>query len=145
MLLPAVFVEHLARAVEAEVSALEKIGRSLRAEDEWPDDYDPNDLAYYRGALIELRKQARSGMDIENPFTKPVEFLMKLIPRYARENRSSIPPEDLAAIQDTYSRYVASVCLARMPEILQHPGSSYFGQVEWLLKSLVDFPSAGSR
>jgi hypothetical protein len=138
----AVFVEHLAKAVEAEVSALEKIGGSVCGKDEWPDDYDPNDLAYYRGVLVE--KQGRGGMNIDDPLTKPVEFLMKLIPRYARNNRSSIAPDDLAAIHDAYSRYVGSVCLARMPEILQQPSSSYVGQVEWLLKSLVDFPSAGS-
>jgi len=141
--LPPIFVKHLAKAVEYEVSILEKLDRSLGPCGEWPDDYDPNDLTYYRGALVSLAKSVEGGMKIEDPSTKPVEALMRLIPYYARTNRHSISDDDLALAYRVYADYVASVCLIRLPQILESKNSSYLGTIRRMLSSLIEFPKPG--
>jgi hypothetical protein len=46
--IPPVAVRHLLVALEEEIDRQRRIAETLGENDDWPDDYDPNDLAMYR-------------------------------------------------------------------------------------------------
>lgn len=139
-LVPPAVVGHLIAAVAQEVAELERVGRACG--DNWPDDYDPNDLAIYRGLLTWLSSGATDGITIEGSLTsKPMEFLMLLVPRYVHNNRASISESDTAAIFRAYVEYIALLSLEQLPKILEYPRSSYTDWLKRRLLSLVNFPS----
>lgn len=139
-LVPPAVVGHLIAAVTQEVAELERVGRACG--DNWPDDYDPNDLAIYRGLLTWLNSRAADGVLIEGSLaSKSMEFLMMLVPRYVRDHHASISESDSAAIFRAYVEYIALLSLEQFPKILEYPQSSYTNWLKKRLSSLVNFPS----
>ena len=134
-------VRHLLIAVNKEIGELERIGSSCG--DDWPSDYDPNDLAIYRNLRTWLASGAEQGLTILDSIhasTKPIEFLMMLVPNYVRGNAATLEFVESSEIFRTYAHYVALVSLRMLPHALAHPNSSYTNWITRKLESVVKFP-----
>ena len=138
--LPPLALQHLLDAVRAEIERLESIHALLPEGADWPDDYDPNDLALYRGAVPSLEAGVRTGLRFDEPLAKPVRFLMMLIPGYAKRQGLALRADDLAVVHRAYCDYVAELCLACLPIALERPNSSYAEWIRRSLVSLLEFP-----
>lgn len=130
-------VRHLSKAVQNEIACLERIG--VKGGDEWPSDYDPNDLAIYRSIRTWLDSANEPDLDAESLMTRPVQLAMDLVPHYVRNNLTAIARFELDELFRCYCEYVAMDCLIRLAESLKTPGSSNIRWIETKLTSLLQF------
>src|SRR5919108_1447198 len=105
MQLPPAVVRHLIKALEAEVTRLDKIADTI-GDGDWPHDYDPNDLALFRGGLSSLRETAARGASQEWACNKPCRFMMGLLPGYVGQHLASLPESEYSAIFHAYADFL---------------------------------------
>jgi len=127
------------RGLEAEIERQAAIGAVCG--DDWPDDYDPNDVAIYRGFRQWLLENIGRDAIIQSDFAaKPVRFVMGLIPFFVRNSIDHLSASEVDAAFRTFSQYVAQFC----SEILQDQVALRSSKVNWtlhLLSQLIEFPS----
>jgi hypothetical protein len=119
-----------------EIERQEAIGKVCG--DDWPDDCDPNDIAIYRSYRDWLIEQSGVDVVIENVASKPVEFVMGLLPYFVRESRTVLSKAEVDAAARTFSQYAA----ARSRDIVR-TGSEHAPfrrNLLWLLESVIVFP-----
>jgi len=133
-------IRHLAKAVADEIASLEQMGQRLGPSEDWPHDYDPNDLAMYRGALGWFQANLDTGPQMVDASSKPMRFIMSLVPHYVREKGHSLSSAELDGLYRAYAAFVASTCLAILPEMLKYPHSTAAEEIRKNLSRLVDFP-----
>lgn len=145
MQLPPAVVRHLISALEVEVARLEKIADTI-GDDDWPHDYDPNDLALFRGGLSALRKTAESGGSQDWACNKPCRFMIGLLPGYVRSNLSSLSESDYSAVFHAYAEFTMKCCLELMA---RNRYGSLFTYADFLdrevIRQLASFPDRMRR
>jgi hypothetical protein len=125
------------RGLTREIDRQEAIGKVCG--DDWPDDYDPNDVAIYRGFRKWLEERSTIDAVIDHDFgSKPVRFVMGLIPHFVRGSLEVLSELEVNAAARTYSQYVASRCRDMLVTKSEH--TSYRAEVLRLLESLIQFP-----
>src|ERR687895_1959560 len=134
-----VAAQHLRKALREEIERLESCGKTLKPNDDWPDDYDPNDLSLFMGWDEWLAEAVVSGRRIDDPTLKQVELLMEFLPVYARKYGDSIPARDLEEVFRTYAEYVASFCASFLPEELVRQ-TSRTKKMQTHFQRLLSFP-----
>jgi hypothetical protein len=123
--------------LDAEISRQEAIGRVCG--DEWPDDYDPNDVAIYRGFRSWLKEHVGRDAVVDCDYTsKPARFVMGMIPYFVRQSIDQLSPADVEAAFRTFSEYVALAChdLIKGQSAQGYPGN-------WMLRwhaAILEFP-----
>ena len=107
--------------------------------DEWPEDYDPNDVGVYDSFRQTLKKNAGEStiLDLKN-YSKVVAFSMALLPRFVSENLSQLSTADIESACRVYAQYVAYRCAAMLENNYEH--SSERRQVMYMLSQVMAFP-----
>jgi hypothetical protein len=136
-------VRVLLRALEEEILRLEAIGATLTENDEWPHDYDPNDLALYRGLKPWLLSGIDAGVSLDRPLSKPMKFLMMLVPPYVKEHQRSLAASEIDSVFRAYADYVAACGLMVLPSEREQL-SSWSTWFERLLHNVLSFPRSTS-
>ena len=130
-------LEIMIRGLSAEIERLEAIGAVCG--DDWPDDYDPNDLAIYRGVRQWFEQHRSTGAELSEGFSsKPTRFVMAWLPYFVRTSAVSLSEAQVQAAARTYAQYVAHRCLEMLE--LQLERSSARQEITRLLQNLVSFP-----
>lgn len=134
--IPPRVAEIIVEGLQAEISRQEAIGAVHG--DNWPDDYDPNDVAIYRGYCEWLLQHPDRDAVEEYPFSKPTAFVFFLIPHVVRENLTRLSPSDIDATYCVFAKYVAM----RTHRMLEDHSetSSERRHIMWLLKQVISFP-----
>lgn len=132
-------VHHLMKALETEITRLEKIAETVG--DDWPDDYDPNDLVLFHGGLSELRETAEKYEPQELTCGKYFSFIMALLPGYVRENLANLPVFDYSLLFHAYTEFTIKCCLRSMS---LNPDGTLFKHADWInryvVRRLAGFP-----
>jgi hypothetical protein len=127
--------------LDAEIARQEAIGRVCG--DDWPDDYEPNDVAIYRGFRNWLQDHAGRDAAIHGEYTsKPARFVMGMIPHFVRQNIDRLPAADVDAAFRIFSEYVALACRELLKDQSAHGYPS-----NWMLRwhsAVLDFPRKGA-
>ncbi|MGH8700705.1 MAG: hypothetical protein ACREVR_05950 [Burkholderiales bacterium] len=124
--------------LEAEIKRQEAIGAVCG--DDWPDDYDPNDVMLYRGLRTWLLENAGRDAVIPSNFNaKPTRFVMGMIPYFVRERLDELSVSDVDAAFRTFSQYVALFCT----ELLRDEAALRSSRVDLAIRFLskvIEFP-----
>jgi hypothetical protein len=123
-------IGHIVRALEAEISNQEALGRL--PETDWSDGYDPNDIGIYRGMADYFRKPDAV---VDHPESKSMAFTMALIPGYVRTHLNELSFEEWSALFQTYCQFEAA---ALHQIVVRHRVLT--GNFERDLNSIVQFP-----
>jgi hypothetical protein len=121
MHLPPVAIEHWISAIAEEVRRQEQFASVVNAapDAQWPDDYDPNDLAMYRGFLEWLRSVKSTGAEVEDPRAGPISSAMIFLLHYVRVHCAQISESELGTLFRTYAEFVALSCALDLPGQLE--------------------------
>jgi hypothetical protein len=124
--------------LEREITRQDAIGAVCG--DNWPDDYEPNDVAIYRGFRAWLLENIGHDAVLEiSARSKPTRFVMGLIPYFVRERFDELSAADVDAAFRTYSEYAALFCC----DVLQDDQALHSSMRKWALSCLskvLDFP-----
>ena len=128
--LSGIAIAHIVRALEAEISNQEVLGRLPEAE--WSTDYDPNDIATYLGMADYFR---RPDANLEHPESPSLGSAMALIPGYVRAHLNELSHEEWSALFQAYCQFTAAEL---------HHAAVHHRQLTSLfehgLSSIIDFP-----
>ena len=107
--------------------------------DDWPDDYDPNDVAVYDSFRCYLEGNPGRNTIVQwETYSKGTAFSMALLPNFVRENLNSLSPEDIESACRIFAQYVAHRCTEMLEN--QEENTSKRKQVTYLLSQVIEFP-----
>jgi len=136
---PPAVLEIMIRGLSAEIERQAAIGAVCG--DNWPDDYDPNDLAIYRGVRQWFEEHRSAGAELIEGFSsKPTRFVMDLLPYFVRTSPTPLSEAEVQAAARTYAQYVAH----RYLEVLNH-GREHTSEGEAIVRlmhNLISFPDS---
>lgn len=135
--IPPKVAEIIIAGLSAEISCQEAIGSSCG--DDWPPDYDPNDVSIYYGFKEWLLEHSgRVAVFDGNPRSKPASFVFSLIPHIVKENLSRLSTSDIDASYCVFAQFVTM----RARQMLESHSetSSERRHVMWLLDQVISFP-----
>lgn len=81
--------------------------------EDWPDDFDPNDIGLYQSVLTSLSAGVDTGYDEQYWWGKPFRFFMAAMQRYCAQP-NSLSSDELTAIRQALSEYQARISNIRM-------------------------------
>ena len=139
-----IVVGHWICALSEEILRQEAMSRDLGPNDDWPDDYDPNDLAMYRSVREWLSRAGVDGTVISEVSRKPIKFAVGVLVGYVRERQSCISKDDLAQLFRAYAEYVALCCALELPKEFEQLTSTGSAMPKYLL-SILEFPRSESE
>ena len=113
--LSAEIIPHFEKAVREHLDWLES--EAAKYGDQFPDDFEPNDIALYRSLLVGLSQSTQTGVDIDRAtFGKVFRFMMGLLPFYVKEHRNAISIADYNALFRAYCEFKLQECLELVAE-----------------------------
>lgn len=107
LFIPAVVVQYALLEVKENLVFLKRRQEEVSIQenpDDWPDDYDPNDIALYECLLPNLQEGLKDGYGEEYWWGKPFAWLMIDL-RGMLKRKSNIPIEDKLLIAKTLCEY----------------------------------------
>lgn len=120
-----------------EIARLNAIGAICG--DDWPDDYDPNDVGVYDFFRRSLQENPGQNAVVKmDNYSKVVTFCMALLPNFVRENLDTLSPADIESACRVYAQYVAHRCAAVLES--HHKNSSDRKHVTYMLSEVITFP-----
>lgn len=75
------FLKSAVPALKEEIARQKALADKIES-DLWPVDYDPNDVAIYKGMLYLFEKHRHFGIEISDLESKPVKMALEVINRY---------------------------------------------------------------
>ncbi|MFZ6682237.1 hypothetical protein [Undibacterium sp. Tian12W] len=124
-----------------EIAQIHAIGETCG--DDWPADYDPNDVSVYDSFRQMLKKNAGKStiLDCKN-YSKTVAFSIGLLPRFVTENLSQLSIADIESACRVYAQYAAHRCAEMLETNNEH--TSERRQVIYMLSQVMAFPGMDS-
>ncbi|MFZ6746957.1 hypothetical protein ACO0LC_27330 [Undibacterium sp. JH2W] len=124
-------------ALTEEIERLKLIGDSC--EDDWPGDYDPNDVPLYEyfRRLLEENPSGNTILHCEK-YSKAASFSMALLPRFVRENMNVLSSVDVESACRVYAQFIAYRCV----ELIENKHLKTFPDkwIKSLMFELITFP-----
>ena len=137
MFISPIVVQHGIIWLESEIMRLKAIQEECG--EEWPPDFDPNDIYMFESVLSELYDHSEYGYDEDHFDSKPFRFFVALIPEYVRTNFNSLTDEVRSALFRVYSETYIRICLSRVETHSQSP-SFVDAQIMELGFAILQFP-----
>ena len=75
--------------------------------DNWPDDFDPNDIGLFAG-MLNVFGDGSSAVKFEHIPSKSVGFTLALVPSYVRAHRAELSAEEISGLFRAYAQFVAA-------------------------------------
>lgn len=101
---PLAAMPHVIVAAEQELARLVAVQDEVG--DDWPADFDPNDIPMFMIALKELRVANSARTEEVNLSGKILWFLLAVLPDYVSANNKTLSPQEYAALKLVYARQV---------------------------------------
>ena len=76
--------------------------------DDWPPEFDANDIPLFNIAIHSLRSTIQNGGSESDLAGKPLHFLLALVPEYVNRVRHDLTGDDYKALKLIYSHQSAS-------------------------------------
>jgi hypothetical protein len=101
--IPSKAIFHLQASVITRLARWIEIQNSLAEEDDWPEDYDPNDIPIYM-SILKVLLNADYRNDHKYPYSngKFLWFMTMLIPEYVEKNMSHMSDASYKALKQVY-------------------------------------------
>lgn len=104
--IPSIIFHHLVKMTEDELARQIAIDKSLGPDDDWPPEFDANDIPIYMMILEDLnavlnRTKSAFPMGV-NKFTL---FFLLLIPDYVRENLADLTNAQYVAMRELFEKH----------------------------------------
>jgi hypothetical protein len=99
----AVAASHIHRALLAEIDRLERIHQEFG--DDWPEDFDPNDIGIFRMMLPYFASSSEGVLTIPHLTSKPVRLAMALIPTYVSANKCLFSAAEVKMLEAVLADY----------------------------------------
>src|SRR5262249_16389951 len=125
MHLPPEVLKHCLKAVRAHIETLEALVK--QHEGDLPEDFEPNDISMYKSLEEGLARSTTDGLEVSNMLSKPIRFMMALIPLYVRNSRSIISLHDYNALFRSYCEFRLNESLELMSRRWDLPDTSGLG------------------
>lgn len=124
-----------------EIARIEAI--SDACEDDWPADFDPNDVGVYDSfrRFLEQNNGHNTIMEMKT-HSKVDRFAMSLLPQFVRENLDELSPADIESACRVFAQYVAHLCLDALDD---SESSSARRDVKYLLSQVIAFPGIDNQ
>lgn len=100
---PASVANHVAQALEDEVARLKAIYSECG--DDWPPDFDPNDIWFFEDMIPHFRSSGASV--IVDPRSVTHSACVRLLWRYVRDRRADLNDADVNALFRIFARVMA--------------------------------------
>src|SRR5689334_8355879 len=100
---PKIAVPHLITALKQELARLRKIAET--DEDNWPEDFDGNDLPLFETALAALKYASEHQTEEVQISGKALVFMLFVVPGYVKANKSTLRAEEYQALKQVYDRH----------------------------------------
>jgi hypothetical protein len=133
-----VVIQHGIIWLEAETMRLKVIQDACG--EEWPPDFDPNDISMFESVLSELHTNSEYGYDEYNFYDKPFRFFIALIPEYVRAHFHVLTDEVRSALFRFYSETRIRICLHWIKTDSQSSPSFVDAQILELGSAILEFP-----
>lgn len=120
-----------------EIERLKVIGDNCG--DDWPEDYDPNDIPLYDYFRRFLEENSKGNTTLHcEKYSKAASFSIALLPKFVRENMNVLSSVDVESACRVYAQFVAYRCV----EMIENNSKniSLDKRIKSLLSSLIVFP-----